>query len=448
MQSLVAHSRICARRICLTLAVAAVAGCSLPKPDGTEAAIAAQAAGLPPLAPAKGSDPASAVRNGLLLDPAVRSAASKVSASADEIRVQRAAIFPSIGLSLGTGIGKAGQDTSSIDLTGRQLLADFGDTKRAVTVADLDLQIDYIAFQKAVDTSTVDVLEAYDAVRMYVLLLDVRQKQFAAMRDLQTLVAERTEIGAASSSDLLETRKRTQAAEFLVHDADLMLGEARDRLARLSGQSKGGKIPALKTGTCAPAGESDDLRIARLKLAKAEITLTRADKARLPRAYLEPVVRRSSDASGLSFGMNAGVSSDLLQGGALSARANAARNNRDSADAGISAARRDVDLDIGKLRREIAAAGRKTDMLQRQISLLEQTRALYRSQYFDLGTRQISELLDNEEEFYNRKAELIELDSELIVNKLDCATRDHSLRKVIKVDGTSLYGYPLTAADR
>lgn len=259
---------------------------------------------------------------------------------------------------------------------------------------------------------------------------------------------ERTNIGAASSSDLLETRKRTQAAEFSVHDAELMLGEARDRLARLSGQSKGGKIPAIETGTCAPAGEADELRIARLKLAKADITLTRANKARLPRAYLEPLVRRSSDAQGLSIGMNAGVSSDLLQGGALSARANAARNNRDSTNAGITSARRNVDLDVGKLRREIAAAGRKTDMLKRQISLLEQTRDLYRSQYFDLGTRQISDLLDNEEEFYNRKAELIELDSELTVNKLDCATRAHSLRKVVKIEGTSLYGYPLSTVDR
>jgi adhesin transport system outer membrane protein len=387
------------------------------------------------------------VRNGLILDPAVRSAASKVSASADEVRVQRAAIFPSLGLSLGAGVGKAGQDDTSIDLTGRQLILDFGDTKRAVTAADLDLQIDYISFQQAVDTAAFDVLEAYDSVRMYVLLLEVREKQFAAMRDLQTLVAERTDIGAASSSDILETRKRVQAAEFLVHDTQLLLAEARDRLARLSGQSRGGKIPALKIGTCSAAVESDELRIARLELAKAELNLVRANKARLPRAYIGPVVRHQTDENGLSVGLDVSVNSDLLQGGALSARANAARNNRNSADAGISAARRNVDLDVGKLKREIAAAGRKTEMLKRQIALLVQTRSLYRSQYFDLGTREISELLDNEEEFYNRKAELIELESELTANQIECATRDRSLRKAMKIDGNSLYGYPLAPGD-
>ena len=71
----------------------------------------------------------------------------------------------------------------------------------------------------------------------------------------------------------------------------------------------------------------------------------------------------------------------------------------------------------------------------------------YRSQYFDLGTREISELLDNEEEFYNRKAELIELESELTANQIECATRDRSLRKAMKIDGNSLYGYPLAPSD-
>ena len=427
----------------LFLGVILVAGCSLPQPDGTEAALAAKAAGLQPLAPANGKTPQSVVRNGLLLSPDVREAASKVSASADEVRVQRAAIFPSLGLSLGGGVGNAGKGNTAIDLTGRQLIVDFGRTKRAVTAADLDLQINYVTFQQTVDATIYAVLVAFDAVRKNVLLLEIRQKQLAAMQELQSLVSERTSSGAVSSSDLLETRKRLQAAEFLVHDSQLTLAESRDRLTRLSGQARGGRIPELPVGTCSSPENSNDLRKARLRLAKAQLDLESAERASQPRAYLEPLARHKIGEGGVSAGLNVGITSDLLQGGALTARANVARNIRDGADAGVYAARRNVALDVGQLQREIAAAGSKSAMLKRQITLLVETRDLYRSQYFDLGTREVSELLDNEEEFYNRKAELVELEAETTGNRVECAIRNHSLRKAMGVEGTSVYGYPL-----
>ena len=88
----------------LALSLVVLAGCSLPEPDGTEAAIAAKAAGLPALAPAEGRTPQAISRNALLLSPTVRAAASRISESADEVRVQRAAIFPSLGLSIGGGV--------------------------------------------------------------------------------------------------------------------------------------------------------------------------------------------------------------------------------------------------------------------------------------------------------------------------------------------------------
>jgi adhesin transport system outer membrane protein len=429
------------------LGLTVLVGCSLPEPDGTEAAIAAQAEGLTPLTSGKGRSVQTVSRNALLLSPTVREAASRIAASADEVRVQRAVLFPSLGLSIGGGVGTDDFDDTNIDLNGSQLILDFGKTKRAVTAADLDLQIDYVTFQQSVDTAIFDVLEAYDAVLRYVKVLEVRRTQLGAMRELQRLVADRHRIGAAPSSDVLETRKRLQAAEFLVHDNELLLAEARDRLTRLSGQPRGGEMPALKVGTCSSADNPDELRKARLELAKAQLNLEGAERARLPRAYLEPRARHTVGTGGVSLGVNVGVDSDLLQGGALTARANAARNNRVGAEAAVIAAQRDIALDAGQLKREITAAGQRRSMLNRQISLLIETRSVYRSQYFDLGTREVSELLDNEEEFYNRKAELVELASELNNNRVECAIRQQTLRKPVGVSDSSIYGYPLTTAE-
>lgn len=421
-----------------------LAGCAgLPEPDGSEAEIIRKAEGLPALAPAEGQDVKSATRNGLLRSPSVREAASLVSASADEVRVQRAALFPGLSLSLGGGTGRASDGDPVAELKGSQLLFDGGNSQRAVKVADFDLQISYIAFQKAVDDAVLNLLQAYDAVQMQSELLTIYRKQLAALRELESLVAARAENGAVSSTDLLETRKRLQSAAFLVNDTELALGEAQDRLILLSGQSKGGYI-RLPPPTCKVRGETDSLRIARLELARAQLVLDRAENARTPRVSLQPLVRGELGTNRFPVGVNLDVQSDLLQGGALTARVNAARNNLSAAEAKLAVIRLEDSLTERGLTRSLAAGNRKTDMLNRQIALLTDTRALYRNQYFDMGTRQLSELLDNEEEYYGRQAELVELRSELAKNRFECALRGRVLRRELELENSSIYGFPLT----
>lgn len=432
----------------LPLAVVAgllLAGCAaLPAPDGMEAAIIARAEGLDTLTPAEGGDSKSVARNGLLLDPAVREAASLISASADEVRVQRAALFPGLDLSVGGGVGSGGKGKPVAELQGSQLLFDGGNSKRAVKLADFDMQISYFSFQKKVDEALIELLKAYDDVQMKVDLLKVYRKQLDALRELETLVGARAKSGAVSSTDVLETRRRLQSAVFLVNDTELALAEARDRLALLSGQTRGGRI-AISGSSCKARGETDDLRLARLELGRARLALDKAENALSPRVVLQPVVRGEVGTNRLPVGLNLDIQSDLLKGGALSAKANAARNNLAAAKARLDSVGREDSLEERGLLRSLAAGDQKKDLLQRQISLLSETRELYRSQYFDLGTRQLSELLDNEEEFYARKAELAELRSQLAIDRLECVARSRMLRQKLGLEGKSIYGYPLAS---
>ena len=257
-------------KIVLTLAFVFLAGCSLPKPDGTEAEIAAKAAVLTPLSQDVAGQPQTVSRNAVLINPSVREAASLVNVSAAEVRVQRAAIFPSLSLSLDGGIGDAGRSETNIDLTGRQLFLGLGAAERAVTVADVELQINYHSFQQSVDTAITDALEASDAVNKHTLVLEVWRTQLYVMRELQSMVSERNDIGAAPISDVLETRKRLQAAQFLVHDTELLLAEAKDRLTRLSGQSAAVQTPIVTNGSCSSQENADEVILARLQLTKLQ----------------------------------------------------------------------------------------------------------------------------------------------------------------------------------
>jgi len=419
-------------------------GCGgLPDPDGFEAAVIENAATLAALTPATGDDAKSLSRNGLLLSPSVREAASRVSASAEEVRVQRAALFPGLSLAGISGIISSGGGAShAVELSGTQLLFDGGNSRRAVQVADFNLQISYIAFQKAVDEAVVELLNAYDEVQTQSELVGIYRRQHHAMRELETLVAARTESGAVSSSDLLEARKRLHSAAFLVNDAELALAEAQDRLMLLSGQTKGGRHQ-LGAKSCKALGETDDLRTAHLELGRAQIALERAEKAVSPLLLLKPVLGGEIGLNKLPLGVNIDVRSDLLQGGALTARANVARSNLATAEARLGVVRLEDHVAENALVRSLTAGDQKSAMLQRQIDLLSQTRELYRSQYADMGTRRISELLDNEEEYYSRQAELIELRSQLAGHRLDCAVRSRVLRRELGLEGYSLYGFPL-----
>lgn len=430
----------------IIFAFTSLTGCvGLLGPDGFEATVIKSAEGRPNLEPNNGTDVKSIARNGLLLSPSVREAASRVSASADEVRVQRAAFFPSLGLSGGGGLGSAGSGNPAVGLAGSQLLFDGGNSKRAVEVADFDLQISYLTFQKAVDDALIEILKAYDIAQTKADLLAVYKKQLGALRELETLIASRTESGAVSNSDLLEARKRVQSASFLVTDTALALAEARDRLALLTGQLQFGRVQ-LSSVSCKANGESDNLRISQMELARGRVALEKAEMAALtPRVTLKPVVGGEIGPNRLPVGLNLDVQSDVLQGGALTAKANIARNQLAAAEAQLGVARLEDSLMERGLLRVLAAGSQKTAMLHKQIDLLSRTRKLYRSQYFDMGTRRLSELLDNEEEYYTRQAELAVLRSDLAAARISCAVRSRTLRQEMGVEGYKVYGFPLGA---
>ena len=431
-------------RVVAALSCALLAGCAaLPEPDGTEAAIIARAETLSPLTPGDATDMKGVAHNGLVSNPSVQEAASLVSASADEVRVQRAKLFPSLSLSAGAGQGGASRGDPLVELTGGQLLYDGGNSQRVIKIADYDLQIDYIAFQQAVDDAVLDVLKAYDEARMLDELLTVYEKQFAALSELETLVEARTDNGAVARTDILEARKSVQSAAFLVSDTRLALAEARDRLVLLGGPPEGGRV-TIAPESCAAHGETDDMRLAQLKLARTEMALEKAMGDLTPRVSLEPVLRGELGTNALPVGVNLNIQSDFLQGGALTARANAARKSFGAAKARLDAVLLEERIDERRLSRSIGTNEEKSLMLKQQIQLLADTRELFRSQYFNMGTRRLSELLDNEEEYYSRQAELVQLQSELVADRLDCAVRSRELRRLLDLESHQIYGFPLS----
>ncbi|MBU2982000.1 TolC family protein [Lentibacter algarum] len=433
------------KRFALLVAVSIMGGCASGPPSETVSRIADRGATLQQLTPGPGGTAPSVTRSAILMDSEVREQASLTEVSVDQIAIERAALFPSVSFGLTGGEGSASVGDSTLELSGNQTILDFGGTRRAIEAADIQLQIQYMTFQSSVDNAIVSSLLTYRRIQALEDGLAIQRAKLSALRSLQDLIDVRLEIGATGSSDALETRNRVERAEFDVLDAELELSEERDRLFRLTGQRQGGFIPNFPE-ICSPAGgETDDLKIAQLKVIEARLSLEEAERARFPRISLNPLGRVTAGSNGVTTGMNVSVSAPILEGGAVEARENAARNRYAGAEAAVETEERNAILDATSLQRDLSVLREKQVMLQRQIGLLEETRELYRSQYINLGTRVITDLLDMEESVYDRQAELNEVKYDLQKSLVQCAARSDTLRQHLGITAFQIYGYPLTS---
>lgn len=429
----------------LMVAALVLAACAQGPSSETAAKIQTKGSSLPTLTAEGSTEAQSVARSVLLLAPSVREGAGLTQASADQIAIERAVLFPSLGIGITGGTGSASRGDASAQLSGEQLIFDFGSTKRAVSAADLNLQIQYLELQKTIDAVVLDGIVTHREIAMYGALLKVRRDQATVMGDLYKLISERRDIGAAAAPDLLETRNRIERAEYDLLNTELESDELKDKLQRIAGSAKGGALPRFAGQCSAPAGGSDDAKIAQIELAKAALNLESAQKSHLPRISLNPLALTPLGGGNVSTGVDLNVDSSLFDGGAKRSRENAARNRQQSATAALEAARRNEALDDAKFRRQTSSLQRKISMLERQIGVAGQTRDLYRSQYFELGTREVIDVLDAEETVFDRRVELIEAEFQLDALRAECAARSKTLRDTLNLSAYQIYGYPLTA---
>ena len=420
-----------------------LAACGEYAESPTLARMSALTDSLPALSAGEGDDLANILRRGLLADPQIRERAGLISASVDQIAIERAALFPQLSLGVVGGVGDAGAGDGRVELSGEQLVFDFGGTDRAIAASDIELQAQYQRFQSQIDDTVVRILTTYRKIAMMEEVVAEKIAQLAAMRELYDNINSRITIGAQSRPDLLEVNGRLERAEFELLDARLELSELRDELARLAGTDRGGPIPEFP-GTCRPPqGVSGDLLLAQLEHAAAALALEEAEKAVYPGITLNPIGQLDLGTGDVTTGINLGLSTSIFNGGALSARVNQARNRLASAEAALQQAERDQQLAARRLERQTASSREKQAMLQRQIALQRETVDLYRSQYIDLGTRQITDLLDAQETLYDRRVELVQTRFDMQEHLVACAALSGTLRPTVGLTNAQLHGYPL-----
>lgn len=445
--------------VSLVLAALTLAGCAAtPGIVGSGKAPAASASAVTLAAPVSAGSAKgpltieSAAQRAVAWHPSVREAAAKVNQQKAGIDEARAGYGPTLGWDVGTSYVNGGGNQPAVNLTGSQTLLDFGKTDGKVRVAtagtdrsraELLLTVDQVAF----DTATA-LLEVQRNRR----LLEIAKQRVADTEAIRNLVSNRTKAGAGTQSDMLQAEARLEAARTAAIEIETQLVRWENAALSLTGTAPPlritGGTPAWMNGSC-PAGSPSDAPAvseaeARLALATAEYERLMAETA--PSVKLEGSVGGTFDAlrdADPDYRIGLKVGGNLYDGGATAARLEAAKHAADASKAGVALAKLEAQRGVAEAGALLGSYKRLQGTLARSLDALDQTRTLYRSQYGQLGTRTLLDVLNAEDEYHLARLDEAGIGFDIKKLSLGCVQSSGKMREVLGLTGKSVQGVPL-----
>jgi adhesin transport system outer membrane protein len=394
-----------------------------------------------PAANVKGMDGLPALVKGTLeTQSEILAAAENFESALARIGVAQSGYLPQ--LSLGISGGVLGDDQAKVrpQLTGTQMLYDFGRTRRAVSRGELSAQYAHLEFLDTVIDNLAETAIAQARYKGLGAEATEAQERLTTMTRISTLISERESEGLADVTGGLEARRRVQTAETILLQVQVAQNAARRDLERRTGVSRALlNAPMTKTtpgcGTAPALDQIPAVLMSRLDYSTSQTVMEDAQKSRLPVISLKASTTPDSGSrASTRVGVNIGVSAPVFQGGAARAQSASAVRDMNAAAARIQSETEDARNDFDDAVSDAEDASVIIGSLERQAVLLDDTRALYQSQYLQLGSRSLNDLLDAEEEYYQVRQDIALSRTDHAIAQIEC----------LKASGAVLSAFGLT----
>ncbi len=361
--------------------------------------------------------------------PSIRRSMSLVDQNKEHVKVARAGYFPALRANVRSGFDAQGnydrKRTVNTDLviSATQTVYDFGQTASKVDFAEATLQKEQYGLERTLNQLLYGASNAFLEVVRYQRLVTVAQNQVAGFADINQIAAQRAVLGASAYSDYSQAKVRLAMAESLLYDVQGQLAKWSTILDNQANQRISARLrfdyPAALTNACMTVDFNDldapGLTVARAEETMAKIQLKAAKAAALPTLAISPTYeyrlnqeeRLYQPKSRGRFGVFLNVSVPLMEGGAISARRQEARQ-------ALLAAQANVDLEKTEAVQKVMDAASQVQSTRHSLNAKRQreagavqTRDLYRLQYLELGNRPFSDLLNAEGEIYQTHMDIV-----------------------------------------
>jgi len=302
-------------------------------------------------------------------------------------------------------------------LSGSQMLYDFGKVAGAEHKAQSGVRAGEAQVELATDEVAMNTAQAWVDAHLQQTLVQIARDQLAAVQSITALVAERTAKGATTRSDLEQANSRVEAVRSQLLGAEAEALRASLTLMHLTGRTAPvaiiGDVPAiLDRGACVADTGADTpavrLAYARRDGAQAELDVAKAQG--LPTVSLDGSAGYALTDGSRLYGqyrttaqVGVSVTMPLYSGGGVQARERGALHQLRSFDRAVDQARLERLQGFADAKAQVDGWASRAPVLQTRVESIDATRALYRQQYLQLGTRSLLDLLNAEQEYHSAR---------------------------------------------
>lgn len=397
--------------------------------------------------------------------PTIASAMGTLAQQDELVRVARAGYLPQVkgGITSGEQGEYGSGQVATLGVT--QMLYDFGKTRSAVDRERAGLRREQAVVLQAIDEVVEQTAQALIEAHRYQVLQQSAKTRIEALRKVQEITELRASAGAATRSDPVQARARVEAARAHELEIESQLRQWRERLLTYLGP---GAVPAevaaapgdlLEQG--GPVGLPDEMELRRLpqilaadaERAMAEAELDNARAQRYPTISFEANANKRMGPAGNRYEQIYGkdtystafvsVNSSLYQGGALAAQSRAGASALAAADAKLQAARLTALDDLRGHGERIEGLKRRIGVLEERVRSITETRELYWDQYLSLGTRNVLDLLNAEQEISQSVEDLANARHDLWAAQLGWLVDAGLAREAFGLNNTRVQGVEL-----
>lgn len=398
-----------------------------------------------------------AVRKAVDWHPAVTESVGRLRQQTESVNEARAGYLPNFSWGLDSSYNTNSSNRYSPDLnfSVSQMLYDFGKVDNRVKIATAGIAGRKSQVLMAVDNLAREAANSVIEIQRNRSLRGVARDQIKDVKSILELVKSRTDKGASTRSDLLQAEARVQAAEATLFEIEGQLSRWEVVLANLSGIAGGVEVsdtvPSWLSKACNSTTNLDWSRVpavmqaaADREAAAAQIGLAKAEG--LPTLSLDAgigvdVTELSSLDPDYTVGLK--VTGSLYNGGATSARRNMAMQALGASQAAEARARVDILRDLTEAGSQLASKENLRRSLSTRQSTMRQTRDLYRTQYVELGTRTLLDLLNADQELHAARFDISNIQYDLHRLNIDCAFNGGRMREAFSLEGQTVQGISL-----
>ena len=401
-----------------------------------------------------------AVRLAVEWHPSIGEAVGTLYQQGEGINVARAGYYPQVtgGIRNGYDSSYDGNHTSqALNISLKQMIYDFGKVDSAVDVARARVARSQAQVLLNIDQVARDTSYAYVEVQRYRRLLIVAREQIKGIAEIAELARQRSDMGAATRSDVVQARSREDGARATLLQYQAQYNRWRANLINLVGRATPFDInddfPQSLQASC-EAAEPDlnalpGILVADAQRVEAQAAIRQARAEGLPTLSLEPSLNQYLDGNYNSnnssidrtqAGIFINLNVPIYQGGATTARTAAATYALTAADSAEDAARLQARQGLFEAQAQTASLGRRLSSLEYRQASITEARELYGQQYLELGTRPLLDLLNAEQEIHQSRFDLANTQADLRRLQVDCLYSTGTLRSAYQIDHSTIQG--------